>query len=27
VNKFFSGGGPTNAQYRVNINAVRRAAK
>ena len=27
VNKFFSGGSPTNAQYRVNINAVRRAAK
>ena len=25
VNKFFSGGNPTNAQYRVNINAVRRA--
>ena len=27
VNKFFTGGSPTNAQYRVNINAVRRAAK
>ena len=25
ANKFFSGGNPTNAQYRVNINAVRRA--
>jgi len=27
VNKFFSGDSPTNAQYRININAVRRAAK
>ena len=25
--KFCTGGSPTNAQYRVNINAVRRAAK
>ena len=27
VNKFCAGDNPTNAQYRVNINAVRRAAK
>ena len=25
VNKFFAGGNPANAQYRVNVNAVRRA--
>ena len=25
VNKFFAGGSPTNAQYRVTVNGVRRA--